>query len=100
LLAVGPQICGALATAGFGFVLRETLFARVSVPARLLLLSLLCSAFYLVVMVLGFRMTKPLAVAASLVRRREPVKNPEELGSAQLASTASSEEDASRNTRS
>jgi hypothetical protein len=70
LVAAGPQVVCALATAGFGFGLRQMLFEGVSVPARLVLLCLLCSAFYLVVMVLGFRMTKPLAVAASLVRRR------------------------------
>lgn len=69
---VGPQVICALATAAFGFALRLTLFENVSVPVRFGLLSLLCGAFYLAVIVLGFRMTKPLAVAASLVRRRTP----------------------------
>jgi polysaccharide transporter, PST family len=100
LVAVGPQIGCALATAGLGFALRETLFENVSVPVRLFLLCLLCSAFYLGVMVLGFRITKPLAVAASLVRRRVAVRNAEEPGGVQLASSASTEEDASRSTRS
>jgi polysaccharide transporter, PST family len=70
LLTVGPQVVCAVGTAGFGFALRQMLFEGVSVPVRLALLCLLCSAFYLAVMVLGFRMTKPLAVAASLLRRR------------------------------
>jgi PST family polysaccharide transporter len=70
LVAAGPQVVCALATAGLGFVLRQTLFEGVSVPVRLGLLCLLCSAFYLAVMVLGFRMTKPLVLAASLLRRR------------------------------
>jgi polysaccharide transporter, PST family len=70
LQTVGPQVTCALATAAFGFALRETLFDSVSVPVRLFLLSFVCSAFYLTVIVGGFRMTKPLAVAASLLRRR------------------------------
>jgi polysaccharide transporter, PST family len=69
-VAVGPQVGCALATAAFGFVLRQTLFESVSMPVRLVLLSLICGAFYLAVIVLGFRMTKPLTVAASLLRRR------------------------------
>jgi polysaccharide transporter, PST family len=70
LPTVGPQVTCALATATFGFALRQTLFESVSVPVRLVLLSFICSAFYLAVIVLGFRMTKPLVVAASLLRRR------------------------------
>jgi polysaccharide transporter, PST family len=70
LATVGPQVVCALATAAFGFALRRTLFDDVSMLFRLVVLSLLCSAFYLAVMVLGFRMTKPLTVAASLLRRR------------------------------
>jgi PST family polysaccharide transporter len=70
LLTVGPQVTCALATAAFGFALRQTLFENVSMPIRLVLLSFICIAFYLAVIVLGFRMTKPLFVAASLLRRR------------------------------
>ena len=70
LAAIGPQIFCALLTAGFGFVLRAMLFEGASMLVRLIVLSFLCSAFYLAVIVLGFRMTKPLAVAASLLRRR------------------------------
>jgi polysaccharide transporter, PST family len=69
-VAAGPQVGCALATAGLGFALRQTLLEGLSPPVRLVLLCLLCSAFYLAVMVLGFRMTKPLAVVASLVPRR------------------------------
>jgi PST family polysaccharide transporter len=70
LLTVGPQVVCSLATAAIGFALRLTLFESVSVPIRLVVLSVTCGAFYLAVMVLGLRMTKPLAVAASLLRRR------------------------------
>jgi PST family polysaccharide transporter len=70
LRAAGPQVVTALATAGLGYALRYTLFQGLSMPVRLALLSVLCSGFYLAVMVLGFRMTKPLAIAASLLRRR------------------------------
>jgi polysaccharide transporter, PST family len=70
MVTVGPQVACALATAIFGLVLRQTLFTGKSVPLRLCLLCLLCSAFYLAVILLGFRMTKPLKLAASLVRRR------------------------------
>jgi PST family polysaccharide transporter len=69
LVTAGPQVACSLATAGFGFALRETLFAGLAMPVRLVLLCLLCSIFYLAIMVFGFRITKPLAVAASLVRR-------------------------------
>jgi PST family polysaccharide transporter len=70
LATIGPQIICTLATAALGFALRETLFENTSMLLRLILLSLICAAFYLAVIVLGFRMTKPLAVAASLLRRR------------------------------
>jgi polysaccharide transporter, PST family len=70
LRTVGPQVAGALATAGVGFVLRATLLQSISAPVRLVLLVFICSAFYLAVMVLGFRMTKPLTLVASLLRRR------------------------------
>jgi polysaccharide transporter, PST family len=73
LQAIGPQLVCALATAGLGFALQKTLLASVAAPVRLVLLCFICSSFYLAVMVFGFRITKPLAVAASLLRRREPV---------------------------
>jgi polysaccharide transporter, PST family len=72
LATVGPQVICALATAGFGFALRATLFESVPALARLAMLCVLCAAFYLAVMVLGFRITKPLALAASLLHRRSP----------------------------
>lgn len=71
LATVGPQVACAVATAGFGFALRRMLFEGVPMLVRLVLLCLLCSSFYMAVIVLGFRMTKPLAVAASLLRRSE-----------------------------
>lgn len=71
-LAVGPQIVCALATAGIGFAFRQTLFGDLSALLRIVLLCLLCAVFYLAVMVLGFRITTPLVVAASLLRRRRP----------------------------
>jgi polysaccharide transporter, PST family len=70
ITTVGPQIFCALLTAGFGFALRGMLFDGTSMLVRLVALSFLCSAFYLAIIVLGFRMTKPLALAASLLRRR------------------------------
>jgi PST family polysaccharide transporter len=69
--AVGPQIVTALGTAAVGFMLRYTLLANTPPLARLLSLGILCSAFYLGVIALAFRMTRPLTVAASLVRARK-----------------------------
>jgi PST family polysaccharide transporter len=70
LATVGPQVFCSLATAGFGFVLRATLLEGLPALARLVILSVVCGAFYLAVMVLGFRITRPLALAASLLHRR------------------------------
>jgi polysaccharide transporter, PST family len=69
--AVGPQIVTALSAAAVGFMLRYTLLQDTPPLARLLTLSFLCSAFYLAIIALGFRMTGPLTVAASLVRGRK-----------------------------
>jgi PST family polysaccharide transporter len=69
--AVGPQILTALGTAALGFALRATALRDVAPLARLLILGVLCSAFYLAVMAFGFRMTRPLVVAASLLRVRK-----------------------------
>jgi PST family polysaccharide transporter len=70
LKTVGPQVTMALCTAALGFLLSHTVFADTLPLVRLLVLSVLCGAFYLATMVLGFRMTKPLTVAVSLIRRR------------------------------
>lgn len=70
LKAVGPQLATALATAAFGFLMARTVLVEMPSLARLLLVSAVCAAAYLVIMIFGFRLTKPLAVAASLVRRR------------------------------
>lgn len=66
--AVGPQIVTALGSAAVGFTLRYTLLQDTAPFARLLTLCVLCSALYLAAMALGFRITRPLTVVASLVR--------------------------------
>jgi PST family polysaccharide transporter len=70
LRTVGPQVLTALATAGIGFLVARTLLADTAPLLRMLILGTLCCAFYLATMTLVFRMTKPLVVAASLVRKR------------------------------
>lgn len=69
--AVGPQIVSALGAAALGFLFRYTLMQDTPPLPRLLTLGVLCGAFYLGTVTLAFRMTKPLAVAASLVRARK-----------------------------
>lgn len=71
LKAVGPQVITALGTAAVGFLLLHTVFVDTLPLVRLLVLSVLCGAVYLATMVFGFRMTRPLAIAASLIRRRD-----------------------------
>jgi PST family polysaccharide transporter len=66
---VGPQLIGALLVALVGFALRGTAFADSSPLMRLLALTAICGSLYIAIMVLGFRMTKPLNVAASLITR-------------------------------
>jgi PST family polysaccharide transporter len=70
LKTVGPQIGTALGSAGVGFLVGHTLLQETSPLARLLILSVLCGGIYLATMTLGFRITRPLVVAASLVRAR------------------------------
>jgi len=70
LRAVGPQVIAALGVAALGFLLRHTVFVDTPPLVRLLLLSVLCGAVYLATMTFVFRMTRPLVIAASLVRRR------------------------------
>jgi PST family polysaccharide transporter len=71
LKAVGPQVGTALGVAAVGFALRYTLLEHTSPLARIIGLTVLCSALYLATMTLGFRMTKPLTVLASLLRARK-----------------------------
>ena len=71
LKAVGPQVATALGAAAVGFLLRHTVLQDTPPLARLLTLAILCSAFYLATMTLGFRITRPLTVATSLVRPRK-----------------------------
>jgi polysaccharide transporter, PST family len=68
--AVGPQILTALGSTAVGLLLRHTLLRDTPPLARLLTLGILCSALYLGAIAVGFRMTRPLTVAASLVRAR------------------------------
>jgi polysaccharide transporter, PST family len=67
---VGPQVITALGTAGVGFLAGHTVLLHTSPLPRLVILGVSCCAVYLATMTLGFRMTKPLTVAASLVRTR------------------------------
>ena len=72
LKTVGPQVITALGAAAVGSLVGHTLLQDTSPLVRLLTLGILCGTVYLATMTLGFRMTKPLAVAASLVRARKP----------------------------
>jgi len=67
---VGPQVVAALGTAALGFLVRHTILQDTAPLPRLVVLAIVCCAVYLATMSLGFRMTKPLSVAASLVRTR------------------------------
>ena len=67
---VGPQVITALGAAAIGFLVGHTILLHMAPLPRLVILGILCCAVYLVTMTLGFRMTKPLTVAASLVRTR------------------------------
>lgn len=71
LNAVGPQIVTALGVAALGFLLSKTVLVDMRPIARFLVLSVLCSATYLATMTFVFHMTRPLAVAASLMRKRD-----------------------------
>lgn len=70
LKAVGPQVGTALGVAAIGFILRYTLLRDISPLPRIMALCALCSILYLAITILGFRMTKPLTVFASLLRAR------------------------------
>ncbi len=71
LRAVGPQVITALGVAALGFLLSHTVFPDMLPLVRLLVLSVLCGAIYLVIMIFGFRMTRPLAIASSLIHRHD-----------------------------
>jgi PST family polysaccharide transporter len=71
LKTVGPQVITALGVAALGFLLSHMVFVDTPPLVRLLVLSVLCGTVYLAAMTFGFRMTRPLAVAASLIRRRD-----------------------------
>lgn len=65
---VGPQILTAVGVAVLGTALCHTAFIDMPPIARLPLVGVLCGAAYLGVMVFVFRITKPLTLAASLIR--------------------------------
>jgi polysaccharide transporter, PST family len=71
LRTVGPQIITAFGVAAVGFGLRFWVMQDTPPLVRLLTLGILCSALYLAIMTFGFRVTKPLTIAASLVRGRK-----------------------------
>lgn len=67
--AVGPAVVASLGIAALGLILKMTLFADTMPLVRLVILTALCGIAYLVIMVLGFRVTRPLEIAASMLRR-------------------------------
>jgi len=70
LKIVGAPIGTALGSAAIGFLVGHTLLQDTSPLARFLILSVLCAGIYLATMTFCFRITRPLVVAASLVRAR------------------------------
>jgi PST family polysaccharide transporter len=68
--AVGPQLIVSLGTGGLGLWLQHAVLADVSPLVRIAVLSVAGCAVYLVVMILGLRMTRPIELAVSLVRPR------------------------------
>lgn len=66
--AVGPQLIVSLGTAALGLWLRHTILAGLSPLARIGVLAAVCGGIYLAVMIVGFRMTKPIELAVSLLR--------------------------------
>ena len=70
LRAVGPQVIAALGAAAVGFLVGQTVLQDAPPLARVFALGILCSVVYLATMTLVFRMTQPLKVAASLLRKR------------------------------
>jgi PST family polysaccharide transporter len=71
LKTVGPQVIAAFGTAAVGFLVGRTVLQDEAPLVRILALGILCASVYLATMTLGFRMTRPLSVAASLVRTRK-----------------------------
>jgi polysaccharide transporter, PST family len=68
--AVGPQVVAALGAAAASLAVGH-LFLRGATPLpRMLILGALCGILYLAVITLVFRVTKPLELALSLVRKR------------------------------
>jgi polysaccharide transporter, PST family len=74
--AVGPQIVSALATAAVGLLFRFFVLQNMTPFSRLIVLCAICATFYLLVVTLVFRVTKPLSLVLSLVRRRTGAGDP------------------------
>ncbi len=66
--AVGPQLIVSLSTAALGLWLRHEVLSAMSPIARILVLSLVCGGMYVAIMVMVFRMTRPIELAVSLLR--------------------------------
>lgn len=71
--AIGPQVVTAVGTAAVGFFVAQAALQDTPRLARLFVLAILCCAVYLATITLVFRMTQPLKVAASLLRKRAPI---------------------------
>jgi PST family polysaccharide transporter len=66
--AVGPQVIGALAGAGVGFVVRAWLLTGISAIERMTVLVLVYVTVYLFMVVGVFRLTGPLGICLSLLK--------------------------------
>jgi polysaccharide transporter, PST family len=69
-VAVLPQIVAALGSAAIALAIRHLLMQGATPLLRMLVLGAVCGAIYLAVITLVFRVTKPLQLAVSLVRKR------------------------------
>lgn len=67
---VGPQLAATVGITILGFVLRYTVFADVEPLMRVIVLCAICATTYLVVMVFGFGMNRPLELVMRPIRRR------------------------------
>src|SRR2546425_6073998 len=71
---VGPQLVGAVTSAGLGFLLRYTLFVDTPGLERVVLLTLAYSASYFVIVAGFFGVRTPLRVGLSLLRDVKPAR--------------------------
>jgi PST family polysaccharide transporter len=66
--AVGRQLFGAIFTAAAGWTFQTAALGDISELYRIPLSAVFCTALYLIIMIGFFRLTKPIAVAAGVVR--------------------------------